>query len=145
MTDLTSRMLHALARPSDTPVKPKVLARRMGVPDEQYPEFRKTLRALVRDARIEVGHDHTLRVVDPFGTVVGTYRRLASGNGFVRPNPAADGTPGPDIFIREDKARDASIADAVVVRITRTATQARDAAGRIVHVMRSATPPSVRP
>jgi ribonuclease R len=138
MSDLTTRILHALARPSYTPVKPKVLARRMGVPDEQYPEFRKTLRALVRDARIEVGRDHTLRAVDPYGTVVGIYRRTGAGVGYVRPHTVS-GESGPEVRVREGREQDASTGDEVMVRITRRASKTGGASGDVVRVVERAT------
>ncbi|HET6573339.1 MAG TPA: ribonuclease R [Fimbriiglobus sp.] len=138
MSDLTTRILHALARPSYTPVKPKVLARRMGIPDEQYPEFRKTLRSLVRDARIEVGRDHTLRAVDPYGTVVGVYRRTGSGVGYVRPHTVS-GETGPEVRVREGREQDAATGDEVMVRITRRATKTGGASGDIVRVLERAT------
>ncbi len=136
--DLTTRILHALARPSYTPLKPKVLARRMDVPDDQYPEFRKTLRALVREGRIEVGRDHTLRAVDPFGTVVGVYRRTGGGVGYVRPHTVS-GETGPEIRIREGHELDASTGDEVMVRITRRASKTAGASGDIVRVLERAT------
>ena len=64
MSDLTTRILHALARPSYTPVKPKVLAKRMGLTDADYPEFRRTLRELVLsyfEAYYNVAREKTLR------------------------------------------------------------------------------------
>ncbi len=138
MSDLATRILHALARPSYTPLKPKVLARRMDVPDDQYPEFRKTLRALVREGRIEVGRDHTLRAVDPFGTVVGVYRRTGGGVGYVRPHTVS-GETGPEIRIREGHELDASTGDEVMVRITRRASKTAGASGDIVRVLERAT------
>jgi ribonuclease R len=138
MSDLVSRIVHAVTRPSYSPVKAKVLAKRLGVTDAAYPEFRRTLRDLVKEGRLAVGSNQTLRAADPHGTVVGTYRRVASGNGFVRPR-AVDGTPGPDVFIREGKALDASTGDEVLARVTRQATQAKDAAGEVVRVLERAT------
>src|SRR5437879_707969 len=138
MTDLLTRIVHTVTRPSYTPVKPKVLAKRLGIGNDAYPEFRRTVREMIREGRIALGRNNTLRAADPHGTVVGTYRRLASGKGFVRPH-AVDGTAGPDIFIREDKALDASTGDEVLVRITRQATQVKDAAGDIVRVIERAT------
>ncbi len=110
----------------------------MGVPDEQYPEFRKTLRALVRDARIEVGRDHTLRAVDPYGTVVGIYRRTGSGVGYVRPHSVSDET-GPEVRVREGREQDASSGDEVMVRITRRASKTGGASGDVVRVLERAT------
>lgn len=139
MSDLVTRIVKAVTRPSYTPVKAKVLAKRMGVSDAEYPEFRKTLRALVKENRLAVGKDQTLRPVDAHGTVIGTYRRTGSGAGYVRPHPK-DGMPGgPDVFIREDKALDAATGDEVLVRITRVASKLKDAAGQIVRVMGRAT------
>lgn len=138
MSDLVTRIVHAVTRPSYSPVKAKVLAKRMNLPDDQYPEFRQTLKALVRDGRLAVGKNQTLRAADPHGTAVGVYRRAGSGAGYVRPHPV-DGTAGPDIFIREDTALDASTGDEVVVRITRLASKLRDPAGEVVTVLKRAT------
>ncbi|MDB5313525.1 MAG: rnr [Gemmataceae bacterium] len=138
MSDLVTRIVHAVTRPSYSPVKAKVLAKRLGIDDAAYPEFRRTLRAMVGEGRLAVGANQTLRAADPHGTVVGTYRRSPSGHGFVRPH-AVNGTAGPDIYIREGKALDASTGDEVVVRITRLATRIKDAAGEIVRVTGRAT------
>src|SRR5207253_10325058 len=49
MNDLTSRIVTAVTRPSYTPVRAKVLARRMGITDDAYPAFRQTLREMIRE------------------------------------------------------------------------------------------------
>src|SRR5881227_4049546 len=138
MSDLLTRILHAVARPSYTPIKPKALAKRLGVTDDEYPEYRRTVRALIRDGRLTLGRNQTIRAADVHGTVTGTYRRAAAGHGFVRPHPV-DGTAGPDIYVREDKSLDASTGDTVLVRVTRAATRTKDAAGEIVRVLERAT------
>jgi ribonuclease R len=138
MSDLPTRIVHAVTRPRYSPVKAKVLAKRLGVTDESYPDFRRTVRALIREGRLAVGNSQTIRAADPHGTAVGIFRRAKAGHGYVRPH-AVDGTAGPDIYIREDRALDASTGDEVLVRITRQATQVKDAAGEIVRVMERAT------
>src|SRR5262249_323660 len=138
MSDLLSKIVHAVTRPSYSPVKAKALFRRLDLPDDDYPEFRKTLRELIRTGRLALGKNQTIRAADPHGTVVGTFRRAASGHGYVRPH-AVDGTAGPDIYIREDKTLDASTGDEVLVRITRLATRIKDPAGEIVRVLERAT------
>src|SRR4051812_10737565 len=117
MSDLASRLLHALARPSYTPVKPKVLAKRLGVSNDDYPAFRRTLRQLVHDGRVEVGRNSTVRAADPFGSLVGTFRRTAGGHAFVRPHAPTEAS-GPEGGIREGKGKDASGGDEVLVRLT---------------------------
>ena len=39
MPDISTRILEALGRPSYSPVKPKALAKRLGVPEQDYPAF----------------------------------------------------------------------------------------------------------
>jgi ribonuclease R len=138
MSDLLTRIVHAVTRPSYSPVKSKVLAKRLGISTGDYAEFRRTVREMIREGRLALGGNNTLRAADPHGTVVGVYRRAASGNGFVRPH-IVDGAVGPDIFIRADKSLDASTGDEVLVRINRQATRTKDAAGEIVRVSERAT------
>jgi ribonuclease R len=118
MPDFTEQILATLARKNYEPLKPKALARRLGVPQAHYADFRRSLRALAQQKRVEIGKNHTVRPAQPHGAITGVYRGTESGVGFVRPH-AGDGTVGPDVFIPEGAARDAITGDTVVVRITR--------------------------
>jgi ribonuclease R len=118
MPDLTNQILAALSRRSYQPLKPKALARKIGVPSPNYADFRRALRELLQQGRVEVGKNHTVRPAPPHGTVTGTYRRVGSGAGFVRPHPI-DGRAGPDVHIREGDSLDAATGDTVLVRVTR--------------------------
>src|SRR5262245_50310012 len=138
MPDILTKILHAVSAQSYHPLKAKALFKRLNLPEGDYPEFRKTVRELVRTGRLAMGRNNTLRAADPHGTLTGVYRRLASGHGFVRPH-AVDGTFKPEVFIREDKSLDAATGDEVMVRITREATNIKDAAGEIVRVLERAT------
>jgi ribonuclease R len=138
MTDLVTRILHAVSARSYNPLKPKALFKRLNLPDDQYPEYRRTVRELVRHGRLALGRNNTLRAADVHGTLVGVYRRTQAGHGFVRPH-VVDGQFKPEVFIREDKSLDAATGDEVLVRVTREATQTKDAAGEIVRVLERAT------
>lgn len=138
MSDLPSQILHAVAARSYTPIKSKALAKRLGISGDAYPEFRKTVRELIRSGRLSLGRNQTIKSADPHGTVIGTYRRTKAGHGFVRPK-LVDGVFNPEVFIRADKTLDASSGDEVLVRITREATRIKDAAGEIVRVLERAT------
>jgi ribonuclease R len=118
MATLADQILALLARKTYQPLKPKALARKLGVTAVQYGNFRRTLRDLVREKRIEIGRNHMVRPVQPHGTVSGVYRRTGGGFGFVRPH-AIDGHAGPEIHIRQGDALDAATGDEVLVRITR--------------------------
>ncbi len=58
------------------------------------------MRTLLREGRIEIGKNHTVRSTPPHGTVTGTFRRTGTGVGFVRPQPI-EGKTGTDVRISE--------------------------------------------
>jgi ribonuclease R len=116
MPDFTEQILTAIGRKSYEPLKPKMLARKLGVPHKHYGEFRNALRELVRQGRVEYGKNHTVRPAGQHGTVVGVYRRTSTGFGFVRPH-LVEGKAGADIAIREGDALDAATGDEVLVKI----------------------------
>jgi len=139
MPDLTTRILDALGRPSYSPLKPKVLAKRMNVGDDEYPEFRRTLRQLVHDGRVDVGRNNTLRLADKHGTTVGTYRRTNSGTGFVRPDMKPGEVPHPDIMIREGRELDAATGDRVMVKLTKRPNKTDNPRGEVVRILERST------
>jgi ribonuclease R len=139
MADLEEQILGALGQKNYHPLKPKALARKLGVPSSRYREFRHTLNGLVRGGRIESGRNHTIRPLAPHGTVTGTYRRTATGAGFVRPH-LVDGHVGPEILVRENDARDAATGDEVLVRITKKPSRpGLGPIGEILRVIERAT------
>jgi ribonuclease R len=139
MAELTEQILAVLGRQSYSPLKPKALARRMGISTPQYPEFRRALRSLLRDGRIEMGRNQTIRASPPHGTVVGTFRRTTTRGGFVRPHPV-DGRTGPEVRIHEEDTLDAATGDVVLVRLTRKPNRPDiSPLGRIMRVLERAT------
>lgn len=141
MSDLNTQILEALARPSYTPLKPKVLAKRMNIPIDEYPEFRVVVKALIRAGQIEKvgGSMLVLPKAQGQGIVIGTYRRTKSGLGFVRVEPKELGAPMQEIAVRESRGADASSGDRVAVRLLRKATKTLNATGEIVDVLERAT------
>jgi ribonuclease R len=139
LKDLTAKILDALSAKNYSPVKPKILAKKLRIETEQYSDFRKLIRSLVQDGRIEFGRNHALRAVAPHGAIVGIYRRISSGSGYVRPK-AIDGKVGPEIFVREDRAQDAATGDEVIVKLLRKPNRPDQApSGEIVRIIERAT------
>jgi len=139
MPNLEEEILAAVARKSYAPLKPKALARKLHISASQYVSFQRSLRDLVRQNRLEIGKDHTIRAARPHGTATGGYRGTSGGFGFVRPH-AVDGTVGPEIYIPAGKALDAATGDTVLVKILRKPSR-RDLgpAGEVVNVIERAT------
>jgi ribonuclease R len=138
MSHLEEQIVAAVAQRNYQPLKPKALARKLGIPASQYADFRRCLRSLAKEKRIEFGKSHTVRPVQPHGAAAGIYRRVSTGVGFVRPH-VVDGHAEPEIFIREGDALDAATGDEVLVRILRQPRSARlSPSGEVVQVLERA-------
>jgi ribonuclease R len=139
MGKISQKILQVLARKNYQPLKPKALARKAGIPDPQYPDFRKALRELESAGRIEFGKNHSVRPAPPHGTVTGTFRRTGTGVGYVRPT-RIEGLPGAEVRIREGDALDAATGDTVLVKITRKPSRPDILpAGKVTQVLERAT------
>lgn len=188
--ELEDRVLAHVSRPEYRPVKPKVIAKQLGLDDEGFASLKTSIRRLVKSHALKWGPRHLVllpktnaeskkpeptsapspiasrlnikiaeQTVDAADQVTdapqtptkvreskptrdieepgveskkkpasssaseikGIFRRVASGNGFVRPSdrekPADRAN---DIFISRDDTRDAASGDTVIVRLTRS-------------------------
>src|SRR5260370_19610708 len=112
------QIMAAVGRRSYQTLKPKALARKLGVSAPQYADYRKALKELLQQGCVELAKNHTIRPVAPHGTVTGTFRRTSTGTGYVRPHKI-EGQPGVEIRIPENETLDAATGDTVLVRLTR--------------------------
>ncbi len=139
MPNFEDQILAAVSRRNYQPLKPKALARKLGVPAPQYPAFRNALRDLLRQGRLELGRNHAVRAIPPHGTVTGTFRRTGTGLGFVRPH-LIEGQSGTEIRIGEEDSLDAATGDTVLVQITRKPNRPdMNPLGRVLRVVERAT------
>jgi ribonuclease R len=130
-------ILDALSRKNYVPVKPKTLARQVGVSNSQYAEFRAALRELIKAGKVTFGRNHSVRPAmsaTAADTKSGVFRQTSSGRGFVRPH---DGTP--EIAVAEGRSIDATTGDEVLVQILRKAHGDRPAIGEIMSIVQRAT------
>ena len=138
MSQFESQILTTVEKPEYSPVKPKSLARKLGIPEEDYTEFRQTLKALYKAGRIVFGKNHTIHKAKPDGTVTGTFRKHPKGNGFVR-TKTADGTLT-EVYVPRGYTQDASTGDEVLVLIRKTKGRTRsNPSGEIMQVLERAT------
>jgi ribonuclease R len=139
MSELQARIIAALGHPSYHPVKPRVLARKLEVPGDQYDAFKAALKELQRQGRVEIGNGKGVRAAGPHGTLTGIFRKAAAGFGFVRPNPD-EGHKFTEVYIPAEAVGDATTGDVVLVRLRSQAkTHARGPKGEIVQVIERAT------
>ncbi len=143
--NLADAVLRFVSRPNYQPVKPRVIAKKLGLPKERIPEVRKAVKKLAKKGKLAYGAKHLVTL--PGGTtpsasapqaknvVTGTFRKAAAGFGFVRPkDPDVAKRIGSDIHISEKRTLDASSGDLVAVRLKK-ADGGERTRGEIVEIL----------
>ncbi|MBX7103669.1 MAG: ribonuclease R [Gemmataceae bacterium] len=115
---MQQRILDHVSKTDYQPVKPKALARKLGVHDDDYPDFRDALKALIRDGKVLFGPGHSVKPVGQRDSIVGTIKFLPSGRAMVRV-AAAGGKAPYEIEIPAGYALDAANGDTVLVKLGR--------------------------
>jgi ribonuclease R len=91
---LQDRLLEHVQRPNYRPVKPKVIAKKLELSEEQVPEFRRALRKLIRQGRLAYGDKH---LVKPGSSATATKQVAAV--------PEESSTPPVDDTPRQEKPK----------------------------------------
>ena len=113
----TEVIMKYLADRSYQPLKPRQLARQMGIGEEGYGTFRQAVKRLRDAGRIVMGSGNALMLPEMGSKVIGFFRQNPKGFGFVIPEqPNAHG----DLFIPPDATGGAMTGDQVVARVKRT-------------------------
>ena len=123
-----------LADKNYQPMKTRQLARRMGVDEASYSDFKDAVKQLKDAGRVVLGPKNALSLPAIPDKVAGVYRANQRGFGFVVPSePNAHG----DLFIPEGESLDALTGDTVVAKVMqRGRRDGRDIYhGRIVEVV----------
>ncbi len=146
--DYQEHVFDLVGHSSYRPLTIKAIARLLRVPSEDYAEFRKLLKRLVKQGRLGFTKQKTVCLVqkdtrEPSGDLgdnplIGTFRRNARGFGFVRPQGTSDRAE--DIFIPIQYTSDAANGDSVAYRlIQRRRTQGSNREGRILKILERAS------
>lgn len=111
---LTDRIIKHLAETKRQDLKPRSLAREMGIAEEEYGEFRDTVKALTRSGRIVQGSRRALTLPDNRGKIIGRFRANQRGFGFVIPeDPSEHG----DLYVPPEGTSGAMTGDLVAARV----------------------------
>ncbi|MCG8433308.1 MAG: ribonuclease R, partial [Gammaproteobacteria bacterium] len=158
--DIRAAVVNHVNQPNYRPVKPKVIAKKLGLlDDESEKELKLIVKKLVKKGELAYGPGHLVCPVkeshpaaelatkghvaaNTRGTkhVTGTFRRMSGGFGFVRPEgtlPSAD--KDADIYISAANAGDAASGDIVSVRLDSRRGRMGKIEGRIIDVIERAT------
>ncbi|MEQ8847844.1 ribonuclease R [Botrimarina sp.] len=164
--DLRAAVLSYTSNPAYRAVKPKVIAERLGLEGDAAAHCKKVIKKMVREEELEFGPNHLVVPIDPdhparanlmgesngesekgkpaerrgSNYVVGTFRRISSGDGFVRP----EGTPKSadrdlDIFVGAKQSGDAASGDVVRIEVSGKPGPRGKPNGRLVDIVERAT------
>jgi len=78
-----TKILHFLRSQKGTAFKQKRIAKKLGIAEKDYPDFKGFLKGLAAAGRIERGHKHVYRFPDPSQSVAGKISFSAIGFAFV--------------------------------------------------------------
>ena len=107
-------ILKSLAGREYQPLKPRQLARQMGVAQEDYGTFRQAVKRLRDAGRVVLGDRNALTLPEVSSQVVGFFRANPKGFGFVVPEtPNAHG----DVYIPPEATGGAMTGDEVLIRV----------------------------
>ena len=123
---LTERILRFLGNTDYRPQKMRTLARSMGIAEDEYGEFRDTVKAMMKTGRLVLGSSKVLTLPEPTNKIVGSFRRNPRGFGFVVPEQSHSHG---DLFVPPGKTLDAITGDTVLAKIVKRGKRG----GKMIH------------
>ena len=141
-TDIERRLLEYVNQPNYRPVKPRVIARQLGLSKDEAHELKKLVKHLVKKGQVTYGANHLVYPADgrTGDRVSGVFQRNQKGFGFVRPSAAtASQERGTDIYIPAHFTKDAATGDLVLVRVSGKRGDENRLRGEILQVVERET------
>jgi ribonuclease R len=138
MSDFADRVLAYVSGAEYRPKTAKALAKYFKVDADDYPEFRLAVKRLIKEGKLDVSKDKTIRRPEREAGIIGTFRRSSRGFGFVRPLKAD--RKADQIYIPPESSGDASSGDEVIVKIIKRPKRAgMNLEGKIIRIVSRAS------
>lgn len=138
-SELARTVLEHVSRENYRPVKPKVIAKQLKIPEDGLRELKKTIKLLVKSGQLAYGPSHLVQRGNAEKKapelVEGRFKRTSRGFGFLIPTPTGDGRINEDIYIGVEDTSDAADGDTVAVKVLRRRGQYGKRCGRIVEIV----------
>ncbi len=140
---LAQKILELVNETNYQPVKPKGIAKKLGLNKDDVKQVRRVIKRLARQGQLAWGTGHLVRKAgeEAGNQIVGVFRRTSSGAGFVRPRTAPPGGDrSHDIHIAKKYTQDAASGDVVLVQLRKKAAgPGLRSSGEIVDVLERET------
>ncbi len=141
---LEERVMEYVYRDGYQPVKPKVIARKIGLSTtEERRELKKVIKRLVKRGKLAYGASHLVRrggEERKKRELIGVFRRTRKGDGLVIPKSAPGQPKLPPVFVPRRRTLDASTGDVVRIRIGREVVEpGQRVRGAVVEILERET------
>ena len=119
--ELQQALLEILGEDNYRPVKPRKIAKRLGLNEQQARDLKKLVKRLVIAGTLAYGENHAIGLAETIrkDQVVGVFRRTSGGFGFVRPRGVTSRDAGEDIYIPANRTGDAANGDTVAIKLSK--------------------------
>ncbi len=139
MMNLTKKIIAFVQRPSYRPMKPKTLAKKLGVTKKKTAKFEAALEEVRATGDIRMTDGGRIQGKAPAGSHLGIVHRIKSGDAYIilrEPKP-----PGltEDIFVDKHDLKDAQNGDEVFVKLLQRKRSRGQSCGYVVEVVERAT------
>jgi ribonuclease R len=131
MMDIAAALLDFVQSSEYRPMKPRLIARHLGLDEEQQRELKRIIKRLVKQGKLAFGPSHMVQPVALVAgkvrsdRITGVFRRVRAGHGFVRPSGSPPGSDNSnDIHVAAKDTLDAASGDVVLVRLRKPRTDA---------------------
>ncbi|MBN2340164.1 MAG: ribonuclease R [Deltaproteobacteria bacterium] len=133
--EILSFLIH---KESNGQIKPRKLARQMGISNEDYGDFRAAFKKLRAEGRLLLGSKKALTFPNGERQVLGRFSSNPRGFGFVVPE---DKTQHFDLFVPEGKTAGAQDGDLVIAELSKTDEKDGETryAGRVIEIRERGT------
>lgn len=139
MANLKKQLIEYVQRPGYRPMRPKALAKSLGVKKKTYPQFEAALAEAEAGNQVRITDTGRVQASRPEGTLIGIARKTSSGDAYVIPHDPKPSGITEDIFIDRGDVGDAQSGDEVLVRLLKKRRARGQRCGAIIDVLERAT------
>ena len=139
MPTLADSLLAYVTRDGYNPVKPKSLAKKLGITKKRHAEFDEALHELVADGKLRFLDSGRVAASVPPGYVLGVIKKTKSGAGFLIPHEPRPPNLTGDVYIDRRDMGDAQQGDEALVRLISRRRGGGQRCGIIVDIVERAT------
>lgn len=139
MTNLANKIIEFVQRPNYRPMKPKTLAKKMGVTKKKTAKFDAALEEARLAGEIRVADSGRIQAKAPKGSYLGIVHRVKSGDAYIILREPKPPKLTEDVFVDKHDLKDAQNGDEVFIKLLQRKRSRGQHCGYVVEVVERAT------